>query len=147
MLPEKQKRFIEFYLQTANATAAAKEAGYSKKTAYSIGQRLLRDPNVKKVLERRLKNLEDKRIAKTNEILERLTSTLRGEESEIIVTQSGKRFEVPPRISDRIKAAEILLKVSGAFSPEKVNVQMSGAELFTATLEKVWANCEKEQAR
>jgi phage terminase small subunit len=40
-LNEKQRRFVEEYLIDLNATQAATRAGYSRKTAYSQGQRLL----------------------------------------------------------------------------------------------------------
>ena len=39
---EQQERFIQEYLVDLNATQAAKRAGYSQKTAYSQGQRLLK---------------------------------------------------------------------------------------------------------
>lgn len=45
-LTEKQKRFIEEYLVDLNATQAAIRAGYSEKTAYSAGQRLLKNVEV-----------------------------------------------------------------------------------------------------
>lgn len=41
-LNEKQKRFCEEYMIDMNATQAAIRAGYSQKTSYSIGQRLLK---------------------------------------------------------------------------------------------------------
>lgn len=41
-LTPKQKRFVEEYLIDLNATQAAIRAGYSKKTAYSIGQQNLK---------------------------------------------------------------------------------------------------------
>ena len=40
-LTEKQKRFVQEYLVDLNATAAAKRAGYSEKTADRIGPELL----------------------------------------------------------------------------------------------------------
>lgn len=40
-LTEKQKRFVQEYLVDLNATAAAKRAGYSAKTADRIGPELL----------------------------------------------------------------------------------------------------------
>jgi phage terminase small subunit len=42
-LNEKQARFCEEYIVDLNATQAAIRAGYSEKTAYSQGQRLLKD--------------------------------------------------------------------------------------------------------
>lgn len=41
-LTGKQARFVAEYLVDLNATAAAKRAKYSEKTAYSMGQRLLK---------------------------------------------------------------------------------------------------------
>lgn len=43
-LPPKQRRFVEEYLVDLNATEAAKRAGYSAKTAYSIGHEILKKP-------------------------------------------------------------------------------------------------------
>ncbi len=45
-LTPKQQRFVEEYLIDLNATQAAIRAGYSEKTAYSIGQRLLKHVEV-----------------------------------------------------------------------------------------------------
>ena len=45
-LTPKQARFVEEYLIDLNATQAAIQAGYSKKTAYSQGQRLLKNVEV-----------------------------------------------------------------------------------------------------
>lgn len=43
----RQKRFVAEYLKNPNATKAAQRAGYSKKTAYSIGQKLLKKVEIK----------------------------------------------------------------------------------------------------
>lgn len=45
-LTHKQQRFVDEYLIDANATQAAIRAGYSKRTAYSIGQENLKKPEV-----------------------------------------------------------------------------------------------------
>jgi len=45
-LTPKQQLFIKNYVIDSNATKAAERAGYSKKTAYSIGQRLLKNVEV-----------------------------------------------------------------------------------------------------
>lgn len=50
-LTGKQNRFVEEYLIDHNATAAAKRAGYSKKTAGSQGQRLLTNVEIKKKIQ------------------------------------------------------------------------------------------------
>ncbi len=45
-LTPKQARFVEEYLIDLNATAAAKRAGYSERTAYAQGQRLLKNVEI-----------------------------------------------------------------------------------------------------
>ncbi|HHL0777610.1 TPA: terminase small subunit, partial [Streptococcus agalactiae] len=50
----KQKRFADEYIISANATAAAIKAGYSKKTARSIGQENLTKPDIKAYIDERL---------------------------------------------------------------------------------------------
>lgn len=50
-LTPKQARFVEEYLIDLNATQAAIRAGYSEKTAYSQGERLLRNVEVAKGIE------------------------------------------------------------------------------------------------
>ena len=47
-LTEKQKKFVDEYLIDLNATQAAMRAGYSEKTARSIGQRLLTNVDIQK---------------------------------------------------------------------------------------------------
>ena len=52
-LTDKQKRFIEEYMANGmNATQAAKDAGYSEKTADVIGSENLVKPNIKAEIER-----------------------------------------------------------------------------------------------
>lgn len=57
-LTNKQKAFIECYLRTWNATQAAIEAGYSERTAYSIGPENLKKPEISEEIERRLAELK-----------------------------------------------------------------------------------------
>ncbi|MFD3271507.1 terminase small subunit [Paenibacillus dendritiformis] len=51
-LTDKQRIFVMEYLRDFNATRAAMAAGYSKKTAYSIGWELLRKPEVQAEIQR-----------------------------------------------------------------------------------------------
>ncbi|WP_395652662.1 terminase small subunit [Brevundimonas sp.] len=50
-LTEKQRIFCEMYCRVWDATKAAKEAGYSEKTAYSIGSENLRKPECAKYIQ------------------------------------------------------------------------------------------------
>lgn len=50
-LTPKQQRFVDEYLIDLNATQAAIRAGYSERTAYSIGDENLKKPEIKKAIE------------------------------------------------------------------------------------------------
>ena len=58
-MTEKQQIFIREYLTSLNATEAAKRAGYSQHSAYSQGQRLLKDAEVQKALSAAMKARQD----------------------------------------------------------------------------------------
>ena len=117
-LTEKQRRFVDYYVETGNKTEAAKKAGYSEKTAASIGDENLRKPAIKAAIDARLRELEGKRIAKANEVMQFLTSTLRGEvkEERVVVEGTGEGrsdariITVQVSARDRLEAAKSLLK-------------------------------------
>lgn len=110
-LTEKQKRFIDYYVETANATESAKRAGYSSKTAKNIGAENLTKLNY--FIQERLQQLENNRIASQEEVLQYLTKVMRGEEKD--------QFGLDASLQDRTKCAELLGKRYGTFK-EKVDV-------------------------
>ena len=110
-LTEKQKRFIDYYVETANATESAKRAGYSSKTAKNIGAENLTKLNY--FIQERLQQLENNRIASQEEVLQYLTKVMRGEEKD--------QFGLDASLQDRTKCAELLGKRYGTFK-EKVEV-------------------------
>ncbi len=112
-LTEKQKRFIDYYIETANATESAKRAGYSFKTAKNIGAENLTKLNY--FIQERLKQLDDNRIASQKEVLQYLTKVMRGEEKD--------QFGLDASLQDRTKCAELLGKRYGTF---KENVDVAG---------------------
>lgn len=117
-LTEKQRRFVDYYVETGNASEAARRAGYAEKAAYRTGSENLRKPQVKAAIDARLKELEDKRIATADEVLQFLTSTLRGEvkEERVVVEGTGEGrsdariITVQVSARDRLEAAKSLLK-------------------------------------
>lgn len=129
-LTRKQQRFADEYLVDANATQAAIRAGYSEKTAYSQGQRLLKNVEVKKYIEQQLERIHNEKIADAQEVMMYLTSVLRGESlSEIVVVEGtgdgrsdAKRMMKLPDERERLKAAELIGKRYGMFT-DKVNVE------------------------
>lgn len=131
-LTEKQKAFCDYYIQTLNATESAKKAGYSEKTARKIGHENLTKPDIQTYISERLAELESKRVADAKEVLEYLTSVMRGEQSEeVVVVESIGDFMSEARIvskklnaRERIKAAELLGKRYALFT-DKVDSNLN----------------------
>lgn len=113
-LTPKQKKFAEYYIKCGNATEAAKKAGYSKKTAYAIGQENLKKPVISEYIAKRIENQEKALVADADEVLKFFTSTMRGEVKD--------QFGLDPALSDRIRAAELLGKRYRLFA-DKVSVE------------------------
>lgn len=124
----KQKRFADEYIISANATAAAIKAGYSKKTARSIGQENLTKPDIKAYIDERIEKLESEKIATQEEVLQYLTSIMRGDQQEktlISVGEFGQKIvDIDVGAKDRIKAAELLGKRYRLFT-DKVEMDVS----------------------
>lgn len=117
-MTKKQKRFCDEYLIDCNATQAAIRAGYSEKTAYSIGQENLNKPEIKAYIDEQLNEIHNKSIADAAEVMKYLTSVLRGKSlAEIVVVEgdgdgcsSARRINKAPDERERLKAAELLGK-------------------------------------
>ena len=128
-LTEKQKRFCDYYVETGNATEAAIKAGYSEKTARFIASENLTKPYIKNYIDARLKELQEKRIAKAEEVMTFLSASMRGELQEEVVVVEGlgegaseaKIIKKQISAKDRIKAAELLGKRYALFT-DKLNV-------------------------
>ena len=133
-LTDKQKAFCDYYLESLNAAEAYKRAYTSCKkdsVARANASRLLTKANIKNYIDKRLKELEDSRIAKVDEVMKFLTSSLRGEVEEEIVSVMTTEGESKPVIikkqisaRDRIKAAELIGRRYQLFT-DKVNVEGS----------------------
>ena len=123
-LNHKQKQFYKEWLIDANATQAAIRAGYSKKTAYSQGQRLLKNVEGQKYLAELMAEKESELIASQDEVLKYLTSVMRGKSksTEIVVEGIGdgcsKAMTVlkEPSEKERLKAAELLGRRYGLYT-------------------------------
>ena len=124
-LNDKQKQFYKEYMVDTNATQAAIRAGYSKKTAYSQGQRLLKHVEGQRFLQDLMAERESKLIAEQDEVLKYLTSVLRGESVASVLARdevgAERVIKKPPDEKERLKAAELLGKRYSLFT-DKVNV-------------------------
>lgn len=127
-MTDKQKRFCDEYLIDCNATQAAIRAGYSPKTAYSIGEENLKKPELKTYIDERLEQLHSEKTADAQEVLEYLTSVMRGERKEQTLVLCGDGMQeiqdIDVSAKDRIKAAELIGKRYGMF---KDAVDLGGA--------------------
>lgn len=75
MLTDKQRAFVEEYLQSFNATQAAIAAGYSGKTAHATGWENLRKPEIAEAVQKRLQE----KAMSADEVLMRLAEHARGD--------------------------------------------------------------------
>lgn len=143
----KQQMFCDEYLIDLNATQAAIRAGYSKKTARVIGQENLLKPAIRDYIEKRMAEKEKALIADQDEVMKYLTSVMRREYTEcVVVTLSEERstyepdgegkmrkqtiktekpeiVEIPARLQDANKAAELLGKAYALFT-DKLEADM-----------------------
>lgn len=146
-LTDKQKLFVQELIKNGyNATQAALAAGYSKSSAYAQGSRLLKNVEVLKYKDELLASLQQPSIATIEEILQYYTRVMRREEKESVVVtikekvsgmvlnpDTGKRerktiekekaeiVEIPTKVSDANKAAEMLGKNYGIWT-DKVSI-------------------------
>jgi len=100
MLTPKQNKFIDEYMIDLNATQAAIRAGYSKKTAHSIGSENLTKPEVIDEIKRRQE--EDRKKAEVTK-----------EEVVIKVKELLHTTDFNPVHTTNLKAAEFLAKMFG----------------------------------
>lgn len=131
-LSAKQDAFIDEYLLDLNATRAAKVAGY---TSRSAGPDLLKNPNMRKEIARRMSLIQkqdEMKIADVQEVLRYLTSVMRGESVSEYLSVEGigdgvshtVKVEKNPSESEKLRAAELLAKRYGLLTK---NVNVSGA--------------------
>ncbi len=110
----KQKKFADEYIISGNATKAAIIAGYSKKYANTNASKLLQNTTIKTYIEERLKEIDSEKIADQAEVLQYLSSIMRGEQKEQTLRGLGEGYQqiddIDVSAKDRIKAAELIGK-------------------------------------
>ncbi|MCF0260646.1 MAG: terminase small subunit [Erysipelotrichaceae bacterium] len=126
-MTDKQRRFCEEYLKDRNATQAAIRAGYSKRTAKQIGNSLLqnKESDLWKYIQQETERLKSEAVADAQEIMEFLTSDMRGEKSDEVLAMDGTVVQLKAPTKDRIKAADSLGTRYGMWTDRKeINVQV-----------------------
>jgi phage terminase small subunit len=96
----RRKKFISEYLLCGNATDAAMKAGYSKKTAYSQGQRLLKNVEIMESINESQERLQEETEVKLKEVVNQIkVLAFRGESQAI-----------------KLKALDMLMKHLGGYA-------------------------------
>lgn len=148
-MTEKQKRFCDEYLIDCNATRAAIRAGYAESTAsnacywinWEADQRQVRagrksqyKPEVAEYIAEQLAQMHNKNTADAQEVVEYLTSVLRGESRSSVLAFVGEGVqrvvEKPPDEREKLKAAELLGKRYALFT-EKIEGDIDGKQHIT----------------
>lgn len=114
----KQQRFADEYIISGNIEQSALNAGYSANYSRSQSHKLLANVGIKTYIDERLKEIESKKTATQQEVLEYLTSVMRGEQREQTLIGMGQGFQETTYIDvsakDRLKAADLLNKIHQA---------------------------------
>lgn len=133
-LTEKQKQFIDEYIIDLNGTRAYKAVYKNCKkdeTARANASRLLTKANIKAYIDKCLEEIHSKKSADAKEVIEYLTSVMRGESFAQIVVVEGTgdgcskavKLNKKPDEKEKLKAAELLGKRFGLFIDKQQNIQ------------------------
>lgn len=158
-LTDKQERFAVEYIKTLNATQSAINAGYSPKTAYSIGNKLLKKDEIAEFIRGQKQKILDEGILEARELLYLMSKAATGQETEtkevvvkrgeyvrnpdtdrlnVIYNEHVEMVDVPVKVSDRNKAREMLGKYHKLFTERH--------EVSTGTTMFVTVGDNKKQA-
>ena len=120
-LTPKQARFVEEYLLDLNATAAAKRAGYSERTAYAQGQRLLKNVEIAAAIQEAQEARSERTKINQDWVIERLVGVYEASmEARPVCDKNGeeKGFTFNPTAANR--ALELIGKHKGMFIDRKL---------------------------
>lgn len=125
----KQKKFANLYIKYLNASRAAREAGYSLKTADRTGSEYLKKPEIKAYIDKQMAEKNNEEIASADEVLKFLTDMMRGNiPEEVVVVEScgdylskAKNVKKSAQPKDKNKAAELLGKRYRLFEDKEQN--------------------------
>lgn len=141
-LSEKQKRFVQEYLVDLNATAAAKRAGYSPKTASEQGARLLANVKVQEEIQKAIEKRQNRVEITQDRVLKELasiafakgtdyasiisgvvmmndTEELTEEQKAAIVSIKQTKEGVEVKLADKMRALELLAKHLGLLQAQE----------------------------
>lgn len=110
-LTPKQKKFCEYYIQSGNASEAARKAGYKEKNAPFMGAENLKKPQIKSYINERVGKQDKELVADADEVLRFYSAVMRGEVKD--------QFGLDASLTDRLKAGDALMKRYAAGGTKK----------------------------
>ena len=110
-LTPKQKKFCEYYIQSGNASEAARKAGYKEKNAPFMGAENLKKPQIKSYINERVGKQDKELVADADEVLRFYSAVMRGEVKD--------QFGLDASLTDRLKAGDALMKRYAAGGAKK----------------------------
>ena len=121
---QRKEEFVQHYLITRNATESARRCGYSEKSAYNQGHRLMNDDEVQELLTSELADSKERNLQDHDSIIEQLKDEALG---KVHGHTSGSR----------VKALELLMKFYGMVDEsQKLEVSMKDSWFESIDLEK-----------
>ena len=131
-MTEKQKLFCDEYLKDLNGTRAYKTIYKNVKNDNVAGVRankLLKHEDIAEYINKRLEEIHNENTADIQEVMEYLTSVMRGTSESNVLAMCGDGCQEvipkPPDEKERLKAAELLGKRFGMFK-DNVDVTSNG---------------------
>lgn len=141
-MTEKQKLFCDEYLKDTNATRAYLAVYDNCKSAISaapLASKLLKKEEIQKYISEKMEEIHNENTADIQEVMEYLTSVLRGESASAVLMMSGngmqKVTEKPPDEKERLKAAELLGKRFGMFK-DNVDITSNGKTVIVDDIDE-----------
>ena len=141
-MTEKQRLFADEYLKDLNGTRAYKTIYTTIKNDNVAAVRantLLKQKDISDYISKRLEEIHNENTADIQEVMEYLTSVLRGESASAVLMMSGngmqKVTEKPPDEKERLKAAELLGKRFGMFK-DIVDITSNGKTVIVDDIDE-----------
>ena len=141
-MTEKQRLFADEYLKDLNGTRAYKTIYTTIKNDNVAAVRantLLKQKDISDYISKRLEEIHNENTADIQEVMEYLTSVLRGESASAVLMLSGngmqKVTEKPPDEKERLKAAELLGKRFGMFK-DNVDITSNGKTVIVDDIDE-----------
>lgn len=132
-----QAAFCRHLTTGMTAANAAREAGYSPRSARQKAHNLLQQPHIQAEIARLNALIEDEAIADATEVQKFLTSVMRGEVTEQLLARDGFLVDARVTAKERIRAAELLGRAQGMFTPASVDDAAGELDAIAAALARV----------